>query len=267
MNRDTWTNLAMGQWLTANNQYTSYVSSHPGGAVDIGVPLIPTDSGTAFDTLLDQTISGAQDSTYLSMGASLAAEGPATVYARLFWEMNQFTYTMTTSKFIAAWIHAVPLIRQGFAAAARPGQKLLIVFSPISDGYDFTKFYPGDAYVDVVAPDVYGSLWGTSEPSASALLASIDNYLDTYSAFAAAHDKPVGLGEWGNYAVKTPGIADSQGRGDFPDYVSVVMTWAAQVHAAYLVYFNIADGGPGQTLADTPNSLATLVGAVTGRTN
>jgi Glycosyl hydrolase family 26 len=262
MARSTWTNLAQGQWMAFNSEYRAYVAKDPGGAADVGVPLIPTDEGVAFNKLLDVTISGAQDATYRSMGAELATNGPATVYARLFWEMNQWTYTMDPSKFQAAWIHAVPLIREGFSSVARPGQKLFIVFSPISDGKDFTEFYPGDNFVDVIAPDVYGTIWGTTEPAASTLLTVIKRYLYTYSAFAAAHHKPVGLGEWGNMSVQPQGKPSSQGRGDFPGYVDLVLAWAAKMHAAYLVYFNLPDAGVGQTLSNTPNSLRDMTEAV-----
>jgi hypothetical protein len=261
MERKSWDNLAQGQWLSDNPTYVDYVAGHPDGAADIGVPLVPHDSGDDLDGMLREAASGSRDATYRSLGAALAESSPATVYARIWWEMNlrPMADGIDRALFTAAWVHAVPLIREGFAGAARPGQVLRIVFSPNADGADYEDFYPGDDQVDLMALDAYGQRWGTDTPSGDELLTLLDQQLDRFTDFARAHGKPVAMAEWGNVADKEDGGDEQmQGRGDFPPYVALVLDWAAREDAEYLVYFNSPDGGVGQTLADTPETLSSL---------
>lgn len=264
MARESWENLALGQWLTDNPDYTDHVAQYPGGAADIGVPLVPHESGQDLNGLLEEAASGERDDVYRSMGAALAESGPATVYARVWWEMNlqPMADGLDPALFRAAWEHAVPLVREGFAAGADDGQTLQVVFSPNADGADYRPFYPDDADVDLMALDAYGQQWGTDTPDAASLLRLVDDQLTAFTEFARSHGKPVALAEWANVADKPAGGADQmQGRGDFPPYVSLVLDWAAREDAVYLLYFNAADAGVGQTLDDTPESLAVLRGA------
>jgi hypothetical protein len=257
MGRDTWDNLAHGDWM-AISDLQPFVAAHPDRAVDVGVPLVPQGSGEPINDLLEEAISGAKDQVYRSLGQALASYGPATVYARVWWEMNMRpdpADSIDRRAFREAWAHAVPIIREGFAAVAREGQVLRIVFCPISDGADFEEFWPGDEFVDIVAMDAYGSRWGSSAPSADDLLDSVRSDLNRLSSFGATHDKPVALGEWGNLQANAAGTA-SQGLGDFPQYVELIFEWARKNRAVYLVYFNLSDGGVGQTLTETPRSLA-----------
>jgi hypothetical protein len=259
MARDTWADLAQGHWLAYSDDLTAFVKANPAGAADIGVPLIPHDqAASTWNALLTQAASGAQDATYTSLGANLAKEGPKTVYARLWWEFNNnpIADNIDRSLFRAAWAHAVPLIRAGFAAAA-PGKTLKIVFCPNSDGADYAPFYPGDQFVDVVALDAYGAKWGTTTPSASEVLSLVTSQLNGIAAFASSHGKPVALGEWGNMAIGTQGVVGLQGRGDFPQYIDLVFDWAARVHAVYLSYFNI-DAASGISVSHTPQTLTRL---------
>ena len=264
MARDSWENLAQGQWLADNPTYVSYVAEHPDGAADIGVPLVPHDSDADLSDLLREAASGSRDADYRSMGAELAAASPATVYARVWWEMNlrPMSDDIDRELFKAAWAHAVPLIREGFTAAARPGQTMSVVFSPNADGADYEDFYPGDDLVDLMALDAYGQRWGSTTPTPDELLTLIGQQLDRFTQFARAHGKGVALAEWGNVADKADGGDEQmQGLGDFPPYVATVLDWAAREDAAYLVYFNSGDGGVEQTLQDTPQSLSMLQGA------
>jgi len=258
MARTTWDNLAGGQWLAANADFTAYVAAHPDRSADVGVPLVPHDSGQPLDDLLDEVIAGAHDTVYLALGQQLAKLGPATVYARLWWEMNMRPAPadqIDRGKFRAAWARAVPILRAGFTIAARPGQRLRIVFCPLTDGADWTAFWPGDTLVDMVALDAYGAMWGAVQPDAAALLASLTGALGKLAAFGRAHGKPVAIGEWANWSNPLSRTPTSRGLGDFPDYIDAVFDWAQASRAAYLCYFNIGDG-TGLTMAQTPLSLA-----------
>ena len=113
MERKSWDNLAQGQWLADNPTFVQYVADQPDGAADIGVPLVPHDSGADLDDMLREAAAGTQDATYRSMGAALAEAAPATVYARLWWEMNlrPMADGIDRELFKLAWVHAVPCIR------------------------------------------------------------------------------------------------------------------------------------------------------------
>ena len=261
MARNTWENLAAGQWLADNPGYVAFVEQHPQAAADIGVPLVPHDSGQPLDGLLTEVVNGDRDQVFRSMGAALATGGPATVYARLWWEMNlrPMADGIDPELFRQAWVRAAPLIREGFVGRARPGQTLQVVFSPNADGADYEQFYPGDDVVDLMALDAYGQRWGSDTPSEAGLLTLLNQQLTQFADFAREHGKPVAMAEWGNVAVKAGQPGDQmQGRGDFPPYVALVLDWAAREDAEYLVYFNSDEGGVGQTLADTPDSLTML---------
>lgn len=272
MSRDSWAGMAAGDYLSApEGEYARWLAA-PGNlakAVDVGVPLIPHNSGPGgehaaggranWNTLLDEAASGTRDATYTAMGGKLAQYGPQTVYARLWWEMNQYPASIDAARFKAAWARAVPLIRSGFAAAARPGQTLKIVYCYMASSSNTMDFYPADeTLVDIIAADVYAGIYGTTIPTLPALLRSLRGQLDALAVNGAVHGKPVALGEWGNWAQGTAGATETHGRGDAPEVIDAVMDWAEQNQAAFLVYFDIADGGVGIDLDDTPLSLARL---------
>lgn len=266
MARDTWANLSSAQWLSFNTGYVNWVSANPDKAVDIGVPLIPHDmdkTGANWNTLLDEVIAGSHDAEYTSMGRNLSNVVPVNgkIFARVWWEMNMnpIANNINRAKFIAAWNRAIPLIRAGFAAkASETGRThtMKIVFCPISDGADYTAFYPDNANVDIIGLDVYGAKWGTTIPTSSELLTHVQAYLDALTTFAGTKNKPMALGEWANWQTATVGNMTSHGRGDFPEYINQIFDWAIAHNVAYLCYYNISDGGVGQTMANTPLSLA-----------
>lgn len=262
--RDSWAGMARGEWLFANDGYKRFVAAHPDRAVDIGVPLIPHDSGRDLNSLLAEGASGARDAEYESLGRWLGSNGTKTVYARLYWEMNMSPEpadSLDRGAFIAAWNHAVPLLRKGFAEAA-PDKQLFIVFCPLTDGADYQAFYPDDANVDIIAIDAYGAVWSSDTPLVGVLLDVVRRQLAGLEKFARQHGKPLALGEWANWNAGTSsaGTPGGKGRGDFPEYVDLIFDWAERVDAKYIVYFNLASGGVEQTLNDTPMSLGRLQG-------
>jgi hypothetical protein len=291
MARDTWERVKAGQWLSADSGHTAYIAAHPDRAVDIGTAFIPHDSGVAIDTLLDQVINntsvqvttgGTMMNTadvLISLGKNLSLQGPAAgiVYSRPYWEMNMSpnpANSITRQKFIDAWNIAIPLIRQGFEAqkvtSNRPNQVLKIVFCPISDGADYTTFYPDNANVDIIAQDTYGAKWGSTLPDATTIFNWVKGFLDALTTFAISKGKPLALGEWGNWQQGTAGTTNSHGLGDGPTYIDQIFDWvdAQKNHATskveYLVYFNQSGGGVGITLADQPLSTARIQARVNG---
>lgn len=254
MARQSWDNIQNADWLSST-EYPAYVASHPTGAADIGVPLIPHDSGTAFDTLFDQVISGSKDSVFYALGQKLATDGPPTIYARVFWEFNMSSAQMTSAKFVSAWRRAIPQLRTGFSAAADAGQQIKIVWCYLGANADPTPFWPGGDYVDVLGADVYGIVWAQTNPTVSQMLGNVNSMLSQLNNYAAAYGKPVSLGEWANVIPKSGSAWDTRGCGDCPEYIDLIFDWA-EFNTEYLCYYNIDAGGVGQFINNMPNSLA-----------
>src|SRR5262249_32720049 len=76
MARSSWDDLAEGNWLMAEeSEVPRWRRDHFDRALDVGVPLIPTESGRDFNELLAEAAGGARDATYRSLGKSLARHG------------------------------------------------------------------------------------------------------------------------------------------------------------------------------------------------
>lgn len=255
----TWANLTVTDALSSP-ELSAFVAANPKAAIDIGIPLIPHEQPAAnWNGLLDEVAAGTHDAAFSTLGRNLAVYGPLTVFARPWWEFN-LDYPANTrptpAKFIAAWTRAIPLIRSGFAGAARFGQTLRILYST-SEGRqpDLDVFWPGDAYVDVISPDIYANVWGTATPTKQVLLDAMRAQLNTIGAFAAKHRKPIAISEWANVATHNNGTLGSQGAGDVPEFIDLMFDWAEQQQALYLIYYNI-EANLHQDMSDTPSSLA-----------
>lgn len=268
MVRDSWASMAAGNYLTEGT-FGTYVAANPTRVADIGVPLIPHDSTSesGWNALLDSVVAGTHDSDHFAMGAKIAQFGPQTVFARLWWEMNMTITQPDYTKFKNAWNRAVPNIRAGFASAADPGQTMKIVYCYLPDRDNQDDMYPNNSMVDLVGSDIYGKKYQSVTPTSQELLDEVNLQLTALTQFGADRGKSTSLGEWANWQqLPANGVTDSRGRGDFPAYIDAVFDWIVATNPTYCVYFNISDGGVGQRLIDTPNSLAryqTRVAALT----
>jgi hypothetical protein len=165
--------------------------------------------------------------------------------------------------FIAAWRRAVPLIKQGFTMGAVKGQAINIVWCVNSGMPSPLPFYPGDDVVDVIGSDTYGMVWGDTDPTTQQMLDRITKgaYMLQWQAnFANQHKKPTCIGEFGNVAPKGFKTGELHGVGDCPQYIDAIYDWikTCKYGCRYVCYFNITDGGVGQTLDQTPKSLERL---------
>ncbi|MGY3054967.1 hypothetical protein ACVWYG_003176 [Pedobacter sp. UYEF25] len=264
MGRSSWADLKNGNWLMVpESGNPKWRRDHFDRATDVGVPLIPHDSGQDLNELLKAAIYGEQDSTYLSLGAALAHYCSKTVFARIWWEFNMYPVKQDNKLFIAAWRRAIPLIRKGFKQAAVKGQILEIVWCTNAGVPNPEPFYPGDDVVDIIGSDTYGMVWGDADPSAAQMVHRIlkDPYmLEWQTKFANAHKKPVCLGEWANVAKKGLQKSESHGIGDFPEYIDVIYDWIQtnKYGCRYVCYFNLEDGGILTSLDKTPKALLRL---------
>ncbi len=264
MGRKSWDNIAGADWIWAKESgVPAWRKDHFDRPIDVGVPLIPHDAGINLNELLKQAISGARDSVYISLGKNLAKYGTQTVYARLWWEFNMSPIRQDAQLFIAAWRRAVPLIRKGFKAAAANGQSISIVWCVNSGTPSPLPFYPGDDVVDVIGSDTYGMVWGGTDPTLQQMLQKIIKgqfMLQWQARFANRHKKPTCIGEFGNVAPKGNQAQQLHGVGDSPEYIDAMYNWikTCRYGCLYVCYFNLADGGVGQTIDQTPRALERL---------
>jgi hypothetical protein len=265
--RSTWAEVSGALYL-ADTELPAYTATYPSRALDLGIPLIPHDrsfDGSTWNADLDSVIAGTHDADHAAQGAAVAGFGPATVYARPWWEFDMFGDLHVgglpdLAKFKAAWRQAIPNIRAGFISAARPGQVLKIVYSPLPDRGDWADAYPGDAYVDVISPDIYGKVYSDTDPSEATMLAEVSGYLAALVAFGALHNKPIAISEWANVATKgLPAVFDVRGCGDCPNYIDLMFDWAVANHALYMCYYDSSAAGVGADLDTTPLSKARFV--------
>ncbi|WP_214071120.1 glycosyl hydrolase [Mucilaginibacter sp. dw_454] len=264
MGRNTWKDIADANWVWAKESgVPAWRTDHFDRPIDVGVPLIPTDGKGDYNSYLKEIISGSQDSTFLSLGKKLAKYGPSLVYARLWWEFNMSPVKQDASLFIAAWRRAVPLIKQGFTIGAVKGQSVNIVWCVNAGTPNPLPFYPGDDVVDVIGSDTYGQIWGDTDPTEEQMLNKIENglYMLKWQAnFANQHKKPTCIGEFGNVASKGNKTNELHGVGDSPQYIDAIYDWikTCKYGCQYVCYFNLPDGGVGQTLDQTPLALKEL---------
>lgn len=192
------------------------------------------------------------------------------IYLRIGWEQNGNWYgwqartPAARDAYIAAWRHVANLAHS-YAAAS--GMIIQTVWSPAASyanyGMSEEATYPGDAYVDIVGPTAYSSIWNATRdvnrtayydwstkqsvalPQWYANAANRKHSWDYPAsdywngkrgwglpaalAFAAAHQKPFGLSETGTGA-DGPTITQGGGPiddGDYPLYLAERLSAAA----------------------------------------
>ena len=120
-------------------------------------------------------------------------------------ELNVNLQNGTASDFIAAWRQFVSIFR----SEAVDNVRFLWVMTehsftlPSADRRAAAKWYPGDAWVDGLAIDVYN--WFTCRPGVVNAWTSLQNLIEPFRQFGAAHpDKHLWLAEWGS--VEDPAV-------------------------------------------------------------
>lgn len=152
----------IGQKVAIDNSYYYFNAIDLARAtadISYGVtPMLSIDACTASGSVLYSDIAANVYDTQLTAQAEAIAALGSPVYLRYFYEMTNFSCDYgdanpeeTPDAFLAAWQHIVTLIR-GIAPNAyfvwSPGE-------PLFTSGDWQAWYPGDAYVDIAAEDVY----------------------------------------------------------------------------------------------------------------
>jgi hypothetical protein len=117
---------------------------------------------------------------------------------------------------------------------------------------DLAAFYPGDDAVDIVGIDAYDAGVPTNQTDRWHYLTTRTDGIGDVERFAAAHDKPMSIPEWG------VGPASSSNRGgDDPAYVDGIASVVRNNRFVYQSYFYNYDYAT--QLATGPLSLAAYI--------
>lgn len=139
--------------------------------------------------------------------------------------------------FIAAYRHVVSIFNAQGATNVRWTLQMTAYSFRVkaTDRRAVAKWYPGDAYVDIVGGDGYN--WGSCDGHSGAWL-SFASFTDPVVAFARAHGKKASLPEFGS----VPGTRRAQWIKDAHQYLV-----AHRDVMAGAFYFNNGPKGPGDT--------------------
>gem|GEM_PF-2415604 len=185
---------------------------------------------------LDSIANGSQDADLRSLASFLVDNGLSDAIIRAGWEMNGNWFNWSAGGREALYVSAFQRVVTEMRSVA--GQHFAFSWCANNGSSpNFTRgiasVYPGDAYVDIVALDIYDDTWsGAGTPEQRWVINTTQrDGLATIRALANDHGKPMGIGEWG---VSAGG--DHSG-GDNPYFIDKIAEFIAdQSTASGLVY-------------------------------
>jgi len=234
LNGSTWATITNPSWQLSQWNGSGY-------SMIWAVPMLP-DQGAS----LAAGARGAYDHYFASLSHALVAGGQGSSVIRIGWEFNGIWFPWGAighqTQFIAYWRHIVTAMR------TVPGANFKFVWNPDRGdfgGGDLATYYPGNAYVDYVALDVYDEEW-QHYPGARAEVQQVEAGpygLDWLASFAAAHHKMMAFPEWGLGwgTCKHGAPVDASGGvcgGDNPQFIEGTTQWFEAHNVAVVAYWD-----------------------------
>ncbi|MFC8509696.1 glycoside hydrolase family 26 protein [Streptomyces sp. NPDC057411] len=214
------TYLAGDDWVSIEGPdellrpWATWHTARPGRVLVLNVPMLDRSEAQLSDeevaALLDEGASGRNDAHFKVLAERLVRHRLGDSVLVLGWEMNGVTYTHRChpdpSRWQEYWRRIVRAMR------SVPGQRFRFDFAPNRgvDAVEWTRCYPGDAYVDIIGMDAYDQPPGTSFRSQVEEPYGLRDQV----AFAKRHRKHVSYPEWGLFR-----------NGDDPDYMKGMLAW------------------------------------------
>ena len=245
--RSTWAEIADPQYMLDTWKGTPYQQVY-------AIALLPQDDPTATIAL---GATGRYDGYYRELAQRLVDSGQADATIRLGWEFNLASSRWSSADpkaFVAYWRQVVTTMR------AQPGQRFRFDWNPNNGAgdHDAVGYYPGDDLVDEIGVDAYDVAGAPGsypyppgcDPACrlrherqawSTGIYGGPRGLRFWSRFAAAHDRPLALPEWGLWSRD-----DGQGGGEDPYYLRQMAAFIADPvnDVSYQSYFEF-DGPDG----------------------
>ena len=234
-----------------------------GKKINLSVPMLVAG------TTLVQGAQGNFDAEFQKLGTALVQAGLAKTTLRIGWEFNGNWYYWAASKDPSNWVTYFRRIVADLRSV--PGQQFTIDWCPNWGGPSIKAdtVYPGDDVVDYIGMDVYDSTFGGHQltPQARWNALTTKAYgLNWLVKFAALHNKPITIPEWG-----TTSGPNNMGGTMYPDddsyYFQQMAAFFATNNVAYQFLFDIDPSGTSYfNLVNFPLSAAayrTAFGTVT----
>ena len=219
---------AIGYRFAINHWFSNWNNPWEGDLAEAvlargSLPLITWQSQ---DRPLSEIAAGRYDA-YLMSWARGVRELDGEVYLRLFPEMNgDWTpWNGDPEALKAAWRHVVELFRREGADNARFVFSPNVTDQPRTPGNRLEAYYPGEAYVDVLALDGYN--WGTSEPWSS-WRSFEEIFAEPYARIAKLGPQPIWLAE----------IASAEAGGNKAAWIDEMLSSYAFPRLEAIVWFN-----------------------------
>lgn len=208
----------------------------------VSVPMLPADRSQT----LEHGAAGDYDEHFRTTARRLVGLGMAGAWIRPGWEANgswsRSSARAHPEQYAAAFRHLVTAMR------SVPGARFRFDWNVAtgSHGWDSTKAYPGDDYVDAVGQDVYDMEYGQDESTPQSRWANLvapatgshPYGLQFWADFASAHGKPLSYAEWGLVGAGSS-MADGGHGGDDPYFITQMGAWFAEHPTAFETYFDV----------------------------
>jgi hypothetical protein len=263
-----------------------------------GVPMVPCGAPSSLCATnvsdFNAVANGDDDSYYETLARNLVAAGFGSSYIRLGWEFNAtwmgWSICKQDGSGPASWAgDFVPAFRNIVTSMRSvSGANFKFIWNPLEGSnvscfINLANFYPGNAYVDVVALDVYDGIsqpissadrwtdflngvnaghWTSVVPSAIGGQKFEGFGLNWLTAFGKAHDKEVGIPEWGLDSAST-----NNGGGDDAYFVTQMANWIKANATGPAIFWNASGGTlqlniPNYTTSNTLKATAAFKAAL-----
>jgi hypothetical protein len=265
-------NSAMPEWSNwedpwmfkiTSDGWGAWLRADPGHQVVLGTDLIPKSVANSQNPLTweEACAAGDYNQQAATLARNLVSYGAGSIVIRLGVEANgswETDYVGTTGAEMSAWAKCYD--SEVTAMRAVPGAHFLFVWNPNSctANLPIDKWYPGNAYVDIIGIDVYDKdcktsktvaqegwqAYSTDSASQGSGAASFPSLVNV-AAFAKSNGKPLSFPEWG----LTPGADDAA-------YVQQLGKVFNSGDFAFESYFDTGNSNVAQLGSGIPNATA-----------
>jgi len=269
-NDDSWADMEGNSYMFGIA--ANYLRDNPGATYMIAVGLLPGSGNTPLSgTSLANGAAGNYNSYFAAMAQNLVNAGIANrTIVRLGHEFNGNWYPWAVTSDAQALNYAAYWKQVVTAVHAVPGASGIKFCwcgaATVWTSYNIADAYPGNAYVDYVAADIYDRCYDTDtypypngDSQADILqrqknawadnVATLNNGLQAWDNIANTNSKPFAIPEWGTWNTS------SNGGGDDPYYIQQMYNYIQNPanNVAWHMYFDVWASDGNHQLSTAPS--------------